>query len=71
MDFKVFFFLKEINPQINVSRKHMELDLVISLSGKLYEVNLSVSVDTEIIFLTKMNLCPALPGSELVSLYNR
>jgi hypothetical protein len=71
MDFKVLFFLKEINPQINASRKQMELDLVISLSGKFYEVNLSVAADTEIILLTKMNLCPALPGSKLVSFYNR
>jgi hypothetical protein len=71
MDFKVLFFLKEINPQINISRKQMELDLVISLSGKFYEVNLSVAADTEIILLAKMNFCPSLPGSKLVSLYNR
>jgi ABC-type uncharacterized transport system permease subunit len=71
MDLKFFFFLKAIDPQINVSRKHMDPDLVISFSGKLYEINLSVAVDTKIILFTKMNLCPALPGSKLVSLYNR
>jgi hypothetical protein len=71
MDFKVLFCLKETNPQINVSRKQMKLDLVISLCGKFYEVNLSVAADTEIILPAKMNLCPALPGSKLISLYNR
>jgi hypothetical protein len=49
----------------------MKLDLVITSPGKSGEIDLSVVICPEIIFLPKMNFRSAFPCSQLVTFNNR
>jgi len=45
----------------------MELDLPFTVLGKVDKIKLSAAIDTEIVSLAKMNLCPAFSSSQLVA----
>jgi hypothetical protein len=49
----------------------MEFDLIISSFGECDEIELTVTVYTEIVFSAKMYFCPAFPCSHFVSFDDR
>jgi hypothetical protein len=71
VDFKTHIFIQVTHPQKYTPGHQMELDLIISAFGELNEIELSVTVYTEIVFSAKMDFCPAFPCSYFVSFDDR
>lgn len=71
MDFKAHIFVQVTHPQKYTSGHQMEFGCIISAFGEFDEIELSVTVYTEIVFSAKMYFCPAFPCPHLVSFDDR
>ena len=71
VDFKTHIFVQVTHPQKYAPGYQMEFDLIISAFGECDEIELTVTVYTEIVFSAKMYFCPAFPCSHFVSFDDR
>jgi hypothetical protein len=65
---EVFLLLQVADPEINFSGEEMDPDPVISLSGQVGEFHLRVIVETEIVFLSKIDFSSPVTRFQLISL---
>jgi len=70
MDSKAHIFVDITHPQEYAPGKQIELDCVISSSRESDKIKLSVAVDPDVVFVAKVNFCPAFPRPQFVSLDN-
>jgi hypothetical protein len=68
MYLKVLLSLQEIDSQENIPCEQVDLYLVVSTTGQFNKIELSLSVDTEIILFPEMNFRPAFSCPDFVSL---
>jgi hypothetical protein len=71
VDFKILLPVHRVYPQVYVPGKQVNTDHIIGSLGKPDKVDLSVMINTKVVFLSEMNFGPAIPSSQLIALNER
>ena len=67
MDFKALFIVQVVYSDIHITFQQMKFRQVIISAGKSHSLYLSVKIQTEVVILPEMNLCPSLSGSQHIA----
>ena len=68
MDFDSLLCLEKFYSQVDASLEQMEVDQIITFSGKSNEIDLGVQVDAEVVLMAEVNFSPAVTGTQFISL---